>query len=253
MTDSLHPIPCSFCGQFAANASCPLDHRVGQQRYTPVMWEEGVHDTLAWTRSRGIRVPPDGMLWWDDEDHCSVCGIPNDLVTDHCHITGWVRGGLCRKCNSSEGHAWRSDPVWSAWRVSAPRLHLRQSYNRRGPSPSDTTLTKDELRSGHPMSVLLKTHWMRVDHAGTLAQIESDVQLFDSFPPPVVLEALHITAVYNRSVDEINRWCETRAVGMGFDGVDELIRVMTTANKSRNGEVTNSLASTFQKAGTTRW
>lgn len=34
---------------------------------------------------------------------CAICGGTRLLGVDHCHITGAVRGILCRKCNSGIG------------------------------------------------------------------------------------------------------------------------------------------------------
>lgn len=53
-------------------------------------------------------------------DLCAICAIPwriGELVTDHCHATGQVRGRLCRGCNVSEG---KSDhPIFVRYR----RIH----------------------------------------------------------------------------------------------------------------------------------
>lgn len=41
---------------------------------------------------------------------CEICGTREDLVIDHCHKAGHVRGSLCRKCNSLLGMA-NDDPA----------------------------------------------------------------------------------------------------------------------------------------------
>jgi predicted nucleic acid-binding Zn-ribbon protein len=34
---------------------------------------------------------------------CGICSTPDDLVIDHCHDTGQLRGVLCRACNRALG------------------------------------------------------------------------------------------------------------------------------------------------------
>lgn len=34
---------------------------------------------------------------------CAICSVPGDLVEDHDHETGLVRGNLCQSCNVREG------------------------------------------------------------------------------------------------------------------------------------------------------
>ena len=36
---------------------------------------------------------------------CMTCGADDELVIDHCHTTGKVRGLLCHSCNVALGHA----------------------------------------------------------------------------------------------------------------------------------------------------
>jgi hypothetical protein len=46
----------------------------------------------------------DFLRWWHC-GMCAICGDRGDLVDDHDHKTGLVRGRLCRFCNGKEGHA----------------------------------------------------------------------------------------------------------------------------------------------------
>lgn len=49
------------------------------------------------------------------EGRCLVCHAEAELVIDHCHTTGVVRGLLCHHCNRGIGH-FQDDPtrLWSA-------------------------------------------------------------------------------------------------------------------------------------------
>ena len=38
------------------------------------------------------------------DNKCFICGQEHDLVIDHCHTTGNVRGILCRTCNARLGY-----------------------------------------------------------------------------------------------------------------------------------------------------
>lgn len=45
----------------------------------------------------------------DQNNRCALCRIkldrvePRDVCLDHCHVTGNIRGVLCRNCNGCEG------------------------------------------------------------------------------------------------------------------------------------------------------
>lgn len=51
------------------------------------------------------------------DGRCAICRQPPKatakrsarLITDHCHVTGWVRGLLCRGCNQRAGSGWRHE------------------------------------------------------------------------------------------------------------------------------------------------
>lgn len=48
---------------------------------------------------------------------CSICHSKEDLVIDHCHDSGHIRGVLCRKCNCAIGllgdNVNMDKPLWS--------------------------------------------------------------------------------------------------------------------------------------------
>jgi hypothetical protein len=57
------------------------------------------------------------------EGRCAICGWNREeLVTDHDHETGLIRGLLCRSCNTREGI--RGDGVFAAYRSRNPALIL---------------------------------------------------------------------------------------------------------------------------------
>lgn len=64
---------------------------------------------------------PDGQDMWAWQDgRCAICGDRVQLVTDHDHRTGLIRGQLCRSCNSLEGFG--HGGVWSRYRERYPAL-----------------------------------------------------------------------------------------------------------------------------------
>lgn len=42
---------------------------------------------------------------WEDfsSDGCAICGTKDNLCVDHCHLTGEIRGCLCKTCNTGIG------------------------------------------------------------------------------------------------------------------------------------------------------
>jgi len=43
------------------------------------------------------------------KEKCAICGAKGELVVDHCHTTGIVRGMLCSFCNTGLGY-FRDEP-----------------------------------------------------------------------------------------------------------------------------------------------
>lgn len=68
--------------------------------------------TSGMDRRKGMRV----LRKWHD-GRCGICGQDADLVNDHDHGTGWVRGLLCNGCNQQEGRARDTDDKFARWRA----------------------------------------------------------------------------------------------------------------------------------------
>jgi hypothetical protein len=60
---------------------------------------------------------------WQD-GRCAICGKIRDLVCDHDHATGLVRGWLCRSCNTTEGTSQEPDTIFSRYRERPPAAIL---------------------------------------------------------------------------------------------------------------------------------
>lgn len=68
-------------------------------------------DTKLWHKY-GITADDYDLLFIQQGGKCAACGVPptgENLVVDHNHTTGQVRGLLHRGCNAAIGH-FRDDP-----------------------------------------------------------------------------------------------------------------------------------------------
>jgi hypothetical protein len=74
----------------------------------------------SWPLPRGdYDDAPEALLRDFQQGRCAICGAEKpDLVTDHDHYTGFVRGKLCRFCNAQEGR--RTTPLLAEYRKRHP-------------------------------------------------------------------------------------------------------------------------------------
>ena len=54
-------------------------------------------------------------IWEWQADQCAGCGNAGNLLRDHDHTTGLVRGLLCPSCNVLEGVG--LSRMWDRWRA----------------------------------------------------------------------------------------------------------------------------------------
>jgi len=67
---------------------------------------------LKWVKKYGTTFEEWNKMLSKQGGLCPICGLPpsegRDLVIDHCHKTGKIRGLLCSQCNSFLGLAYES-------------------------------------------------------------------------------------------------------------------------------------------------
>lgn len=89
---------------------------------------------------------------------CPLCGTPinpgvkGELVVDHDHVTGQIRGALHRSCNAAEGKVANAAGRWGAKSMAYPDiipwLERLLAYLKQPPQPFlyPTFKTEDEKR-----------------------------------------------------------------------------------------------------------
>lgn len=92
-------------------------------------------------------------LWQDGR--CAICGRRGDLVQDHDHQTGLIRGDLCRSCNVMEGQYGRGG-VFALYRQKNPATMFGVKERYWDPfngfaEPGPPPWTKEEMWEHNPM------------------------------------------------------------------------------------------------------
>ncbi|MBF9071804.1 hypothetical protein I2501_27655 [Streptacidiphilus sp. NEAU-YB345] len=82
-----------------------------------------------WPYLRAVPLPdqdPVELLVEWQAGRCAACGHPHhqDVVVDHAHESGLVRGLLCAVCNNAEGIAPPRHPRWFRYRTLPPTVIL---------------------------------------------------------------------------------------------------------------------------------
>jgi hypothetical protein len=90
---------------------------------------------VSWLKSRyGITLEDFNRLLEQQNYVCAICQRPFDRRphVDHCHLTNWVRGLLCYRCNPGLGH-FHDNPIFlfrAALYALRWYLHLLQVFNK---------------------------------------------------------------------------------------------------------------------------
>ncbi|MQY10554.1 hypothetical protein SRB5_06650 [Streptomyces sp. RB5] len=88
---------------------------------------EAVPVCHEWALPREVargRAPLAVMRGWQD-GRCAICGLRGELVVDHHHVSGLIRGLLCGACNTAEGRRTSLyDQPYGAYRERPPALIL---------------------------------------------------------------------------------------------------------------------------------
>lgn len=83
-----------------AKAEAELSERMERLKCEPACWSWPVPEAREYANEGEAS---DALHEWQHGRGCAICGPGWDLVEDHDHKTGLVRGNLCHSCNIKEG------------------------------------------------------------------------------------------------------------------------------------------------------
>lgn len=85
-----------------------------------------------------------GVLARWHNGRCAICGKERELVCDHDHATGLVRGWLCHSCNTTEGTNFEPDTIFARYRERYPAAILGLSLRYLDPVTGEHAQPRDE-------------------------------------------------------------------------------------------------------------
>lgn len=86
-------------------AAMPARERKEANAYASFMAKENKY----WVKRYGLEPEQYNAMAIDRGPNCPICKYESKPVVDHCHETGFVRGLICRGCNTALGLV-RDDP-----------------------------------------------------------------------------------------------------------------------------------------------
>ena len=100
----------------------------------PACWRWTVR-TEDFANAHSARGVAEGLaaLWVWQAGRCAICGGTDvELVLDHDHETGLIRGLLCYSCNGAEGRGHSGHPVFAHYRAISPASILDMKVRHAG-------------------------------------------------------------------------------------------------------------------------